>query len=150
MSQKITHSTQDVSQRFPAHGIVEAQVDGRVVRHVAIGPFNDELLVAFTTIHEPIAQEMASSGRWLDFYVLQQSALTTPQTIAGYAQYLKHLSQCGLAPAATVFILPRDVEGATVMRPLYEKLFADAGLRFAAFDERADAEVWLQTELKNL
>jgi len=114
---------------FHAHGLVESEVDGRLLRNVAYGPFNEELFEAYAAVHVPLANAMAAVGEpWVDLYLIRDNALATAQTMVDYTNYLIETKAAGRAAIATAFVLSNEVEGADIMRPLYLQCFAEAGL----------------------
>lgn len=150
MASNPKHSTDDAHPlKFRPHGRVEMQIDGNVVRHIAYGPFNEELIIAYADIDASILSEMAGKGRWVVLSEIKDSALASPQTLHEYTRYLKEISARGVAPCATALVIAPGVEGARIMTPMLIKCYADAGIPFRIFEQSEEAKAWVQSMLND-
>lgn len=148
MSNTITTSTDQFgSTRFSPHGRVEHEDRGRLLVARAEGPFNAELMGALLKMAKATFPVMAAKGPWANIATFRVSALCSPEVLAGLTDGLCQMVQSGVAPAATAFVLPFDVEGAAFMGPLFAKAFADAGLRYEYFANFDAASTWLDSVL---
>lgn len=148
MSNTITTSTsQFAPTRFSPHGRVGYEDRGRLLWACAEGPFNAELMGALLRMAKATFPVMAGRGPWANLATFSVSALCSPEVLAGLTDGLNQIVQLGIAPAATAFVLPSDVEGASLMGPLFAKAFGDAGLRYAYFADFDAAYAWLESVL---
>lgn len=148
MSNTITTSTDHFAPtRFSPHGRVDYEDRGRLLFARAEGPFNAELMGALLRMAKATFPVMAARGPWANIATLSGSALCSPEVIAGLTDGLHQIVQLGVAPAATAFVLPSDVEGASFMGPLFAKAFGDAGLRYEFFANFDAAYAWLESVL---
>lgn len=148
MSNTIFTSTdQFAPKRFTPHGRVEYEDRGRLLWSRAEGPFNAELMGALLRMAMATFPAMAAKGPWANVATFSVSALCSPEVLAGLSDGLRQMVQAGIAPAATAFVLPCEVEGAAIMGALYAKAYADAGLRYAFFANFDSAHDWLESVL---
>lgn len=134
--------------RFPAHGRAAFSVDGRLLITEAEGPFNAELVAA---LRQPVllaAEPLRAQGRpWGQLSRFRRSALASPEALAAFTQLLTEMHAEGVAPLFTAYVLGDEVEGATLMGPLFRRCFESAGLGFAHFAHEDEARAWLQDRL---
>lgn len=143
-----TRSTDEIPRhRFRAHGRVDFRVDGRLLLTEAIGPFNAELVQAVQNLVREVFGEMAAGPPWGQLVRFHESALASPETLEQFTLMLCALRAQGLTPHATAYVLPPDVEGATLMARPFQQCFEQAGLRFAHFAADGEARAWLQAQL---
>ena len=148
MSNTITTSTDQFGPtRFSLHGRVEYEDRGRLIFATAVGPFNAELMGALLRMAKATFPVMAGRGPWANLATFSVSALCSPEVLAGLRDGLHQIVQLGIAPAATAFVLPSDVEGASLMGPIFAKAFGDAGLRYDYFANFDAAYAWLESVL---
>jgi len=133
--------------RFRAHGRVDFHVDGPLLLTEAIGPFNAELVQAVQALVHEIYREMAAGPPWGQLVRFHESALASPDTLEQFTLALCALHAQGLTPHVTAYVLPPEVEGATLMARPFQHCFEQAGLRFAHFAGDGEARAWLQAEL---
>ena len=129
--------------KFRKHGRVEYDPHGRLLLTSATGPFNAELIAALRELAIITFPNMALLGSWAQCVVFHESAMGGADVLAGLAELLKDLANMGVAPAATAFVLPPGVEGASIMAPLWELCYKAANMRFAAFEQSGDAAAWI-------
>ncbi len=128
--------------RFRPHGRVDYEQRGRVLWCTATGPFNAELVEALKGLATTIFPAMAAQGPWASICTFRQSALCSPEVLAEFTGLIRQLAALNLAPTANAFILKPDIDGAELMRPLYEKCFRDAEVCFGAFTLAEEAVQW--------
>ncbi|MGM9484357.1 hypothetical protein ACS5PN_24390 [Roseateles sp. NT4] len=128
--------------RFRPHGRVEYEQQGRVLWCTATGPFNAELVEALKNLATSTFPAMAANGPWASICTFRHSALCSPEVLAEFTGLIRQLAAMNLAPTANAFILKPDIDGATLMRPLYEKCFRDGGVRYEAFTTAEQAAQW--------
>ncbi|MFO1253412.1 MAG: hypothetical protein U1E77_20280 [Inhella sp.] len=133
--------------RFRAHGRVDFRIDGRLLLTEAVGPFNTELVQAVQALVREVFGEMAAGPPWGQLVHFHESALASPDTLEQLTLLLCALRTEGLAPFVTAYVLPVDVEGATLMVRPFQQCFEQAGLRFAHFAHAGEAQTWLLAQL---
>lgn len=145
---KTTYSTDEVGAgTFRPHGRVEYEVRGNVLWTRAIGPFNVELANSMEELVRVIFPEMAQKGTWVNLCVFEHSALCSNDVLAHLCTLGKRVVDAGLAPSGLAFVLPSDVEGASLMGPLYNSCMVAAGLRFEWFSTVELASNWASSLL---
>lgn len=128
--------------KFRPHGRVQYEEQGRVLWSNATGPFNAELIDALTDLVKSTFPGMAAKGPWVNICLFRTSAMCSPEVLTIFTAMMKQIVALNLAPTGAAFILTPDVEGASVMGPLYEKCFQDAGIRYASFSSIEQACEW--------
>ena len=131
------------TSKFKPHGRVECQERGNVLLATAFGPFNMELLGALQAMAGESFPKMVAKGRWVHIATFLDSALCAPNVLEGLKEAMHQLVQLGVAPELTAFVLPTDVEGHSLMGPLYAKAFEASGARFKYFHTLDEANAWV-------
>lgn len=143
-----TYNTNDLKiTQFDAHGSLNQQVEGRVLRTRARGPFNAEMLKVTAAIQLPLFAEMSSGGKWVEILEFSNSALATADALALFAPYLQESKAAGIAPVATAIVLGDRLEGAAIMRERYAAAYASAHWPCAFFATIPEAEAWARQML---
>lgn len=133
------------TSKFKPHGRVEYEERGNVLLGTAFGPFNMELLGALQVMAGEKFPKMATKGRWVHIATFRNSALCAPEVLEGLKDAMLQLVQLGVAPELTAFVLPPDVEGHSLMGPLYAKAIQASGARFRYFHTLDEANAWVSS-----
>ena len=145
---KSTYNTDNLKiTQFDAHGSLSMQIEGRVLRSRARGPFNAEMLEATEVLESPLFAEMSLGGKWVEILEFWNSALATADALAQLDTYLQRIKVKGIAPLATAIVLGDRLEGAAIMRERYAAAYASADWPCAFFSTVAEAETWARQEL---
>lgn len=137
------HSTDALPWRgFPAHGRVAFALAANRLSGDARGPFNEELVAQLRRLLPSLIQQL-NGAPWDHLCRFHDSALCSPEALSALGALLTELAQAGMAPRRTAYVMGAEVEGASLMRPLFEQGFQRAGLVFRGFDNEADAVAWL-------
>ena len=145
---KSTYNTDNLKiTQFDAHGSLSMQIEGRVLRSRARGPFNAEMLEATEVLESPLFAEMSLGGKWVEILEFWNSALATADALAQLDTYLQRIKVKGIAPLATAIVLGDSLEGAAIMRERYAAAYASADWPCAFFSTVAEAETWACQEL---
>lgn len=148
MTEPPRHSTDQFSDSdFRPHGLVEVWLEGNVLRYDAVGPFNRELVRAIAQAQHDIMVAARAAGPFVEVVTIRASALVTPDGLAELALILNDVNQQGLAPLAVAYVMAADVEGASIMAPVFRRRYEDQGRVFQVFKELEDAQAWAQTLL---
>lgn len=138
------YCTDDLPQgAFRLHGRVEFELEHPLLRTRAVGPFNKELVEALSRLVPQVFREMSVSGPWMELVQFEESMLAAPEVMQGFTAVLGELARQGLVARATAHVLNPEVEGTTVMAPLFAQAYAKAGLRYAHFTSEEEARAWL-------
>ena len=145
---KSTYNTDNLKiTQFDAHGSLSMQIEGRVLRSRARGPFNAEMLEATEVLESPLFAEMSLGGKWVEILEFWNSALATADALAQLDTYLQRIKVKGIAPLATAIVLGDSLEGAAIMRERYAAAYASADWPCAFFSTVDEAETWARQEL---
>jgi hypothetical protein len=137
------HRTDEFAQgAFQPHGLVEVWLDGRNLRYDAVGPFNRELIRAIAKAQHDIMLAAKARGPCVEIVTIRESALVTPDGLAELAAILQDVNHQGLAPLAVAYVMAPDVEGASLMAPVFRKRYQDQGRVFQVFETLEDAQTW--------
>ena len=132
---------------FEVHGSLSIQIDGRILRSRARGPFNREMLEPVAVVEHPLFAKMTSGGDWVEVLEFWNSALATAEAFAALEHYLQSVKTAGIAPLATAIVLDDTLEGAAIMRERYAAAYASADWPCAFFSQSDAAEAWARQML---
>lgn len=150
MSNKSRASTKEIPVKgFNPHGSMELEVSGQLNVMEAIGPFNVQLVLAGDVAQQKLDAELQQKGRWATMLIFRESALASFEVLTEIEGIVRRRMSQGLCPVGVALVLGNDVEGATLMRPLYLKAYVNAGVLTRVFDNVEDGKAWLQSLLAN-
>lgn len=148
MTEPPRHNTDQFSNSdFRPHGLVEVWLQGNVLRYDAVGPFNRELVRAIGQAQHDIMVAAKAAGPCVEIVTIRESALVTPDGLAELAAILAEVNHQALAPRAVAYVMAPEVEGASLMAPVFRKRYQDQGRVFQVFEKLEDAHTWAQTLL---
>ncbi|MBK9235398.1 MAG: hypothetical protein IPO19_04735 [Rhodoferax sp.] len=137
------HRTDEFAQgAFQPHGLVEVWLDGRILRYDAVGPFNRELVRAIAKAQHDIMVAAKARGPCVEIVTIRESALVTSDGLAELAAILHDVNHQGLAPLAVAYVMAPEVEGASIMAPVFRSRYQSQGRVFELFDRLEDAQTW--------
>ncbi len=128
---------------FPPHGKVAILVEGPVMRMCITGPFNAELVRAFSSAfiaamgRLPPDQPFACLAEW------QGSMLTQLDALAMYKRLLVNSRPALGHLRGTVFLIPEHIEARALMLPLWRKLYEEVDYPMAIAASAAEADALL-------
>ena len=128
---------------FKPHGVIESRVEGNLFVQEGSGPFNKEILLAMNAVHAEAKKLLPPAGPWYALFIFDISALAPREMLEELRQYLTIQVTQNLASQATALVLPRSVEAATLMKPIYLRVWREAGIPCEAFENVAEAKAWL-------
>ncbi len=132
---------------FKPHGRLALWTEGSVMHIQAEGPFNREAVLALGLAMKQLYQTLPLDREFVFLLEFRASLMASPEAMAAYGDFLKAMSMAKRAPKAVVFVVAPEVEGASLMLPLFARLYAEHGRQFAAFETMAPAEHWLRERL---
>jgi hypothetical protein len=130
---------------FRPHGRAEYEDRGKLLWAKAFGPFNSELMAAVLEMAKITFPAMTAKGPWGHICTFHESALCSLDVLSDLARALGQMVQAGVAPQVMAFVLPADVEGSSLMPPLYEKTLKDVGVPFKCYSEVEAAQAWVES-----
>ena len=134
---------------FKPHGRSEVAVDGKIFRLQTEGPFNIEAIQAINTTRLHLLESKAPTGPYAFVNRWRGSALMSMDALAEYeaglrAAYINRFRP----PVAMAWIIPSDVEGSSMMKPLFERIFRDVGIPYGQFEDADSAEAWVANQMQ--
>jgi hypothetical protein len=147
ISQSKRSSAEFATGVFRPHGQVDIWAEGSLVRLEAYGPFNREGIQAMGLAMRDLFASVPVGGRFGDILVMHESLMASPDALASFEAFLQAMSQAKTAPVAVAYVAAPEVEGRSLMLPIYAEIYARHGRRFAAFEHLADAEAWVREQL---
>ena len=133
---------------FRPHGEVEIWAEGNVMRLDAVGPFNKEVVIALGATWNSLFDEMPPHGPFANIIVLRRSVVVSQEVLDAFGEFLHANNRAGRGASAIAFVVAPDVEGRSLMLPMFAATYAAAGRLFAAFETEAEADVWVRARLK--
>ena len=141
-------STDEVTaSQFAAHGRVEMLFVGDFLLYEACGPFNKELFESLAVAQMDFLKAADHQGPWASICLVQGSGLTSPEGVARYEEMIRAPKPDKFTPLATAFVVPPDVEGGSLMLPLFAAIFARVGRPFKGFATMASARAWVDSQI---
>ena len=128
---------------FAPHGKAEFSRQGQRLLGVAEGPFNLELA---QEVHRRVldwCRRLHAEGEFDHLCEFRGSALATPEALQQLGRMLRDVTAEGIAPVRTAYVFPPDLEGGSLLAPLFERTFSANGLAMKLFASRAEAQAWL-------
>ncbi|MET0519696.1 MAG: hypothetical protein ABW005_12805 [Burkholderiaceae bacterium] len=132
---------------FRPHGRIEFWAEGPVIRVLAEGPFNREAVQAVGLAMRDLFASSPRGQRFADLLEFRGSLMASPDALAAFAEFLRAMSAAGTAPIAVAFVIAPEVEGRSLMLPIFTQLYAEHQRDFAAFETAAEAQRWLRERL---
>lgn len=133
--------------RFRPHGRISiTSIEDGIVVYSAAGPFNCELLDAVEVMETDILKEVKeTTGDWIEVVVFNGSCMASNEFMDKLTAYLERMKCRSLAPIASVYIFSSKVEGASFMKPKYERSYTAAGIEFNAFATKEEGIAWSES-----
>jgi hypothetical protein len=134
------------SDLFVPHGAVDFVAEGQRLFGRAEGSFNLELAQHVRQRVTVWCRRLHAEGRFDHLCEFRGSALATPEALTQYRYLLRDLHSEGIAPARTAYVFPPDLEGGSLMAPMFLRAFEAAGVPLRIVASRAEALAWLNQE----
>ncbi|MCX7146942.1 MAG: aldehyde dehydrogenase family protein [Sulfuritalea sp.] len=112
------------------------------------GPFNKEVVIALGATWNNLFDEMPVHGPFANIIVLRRSVVVSQEVLDAFGEFLHANNRAGRGASAVAFVVAPDVEGRSLMLPMFAATYAAAGRLFAAFETEAEADVWVRARLK--
>lgn len=122
--------------------------DGAIVHVVAEGPFNLEGVELFSRRMQALYRELPEGRPFVNLTELRHTLLATPDAWAKLETHLRRISASGLPLIGTAWIVAPEIEGRSLLLPLVERLFGQAGRVFKVFETMDAAQAWGQELLR--
>lgn len=132
---------------FRPHGSVEMWKDGSVVHLIAEGPFNLETVHGVGRAMKELFATQPPQGRFVDILEMRTSIMASMEVMTAFGRFLAEMSSAKTAPLAVAYVVAPEVEGRSLMLPIFARVYAEHGRRFAAFETMAEARAWALEQL---
>jgi hypothetical protein len=134
--------------RYRPHGHSEVFTGGEIIWIETEGPFNLEAVVAIRATRAHLLETSVRQGRYAYLNKWRNSAMMPMEALLEYGNGLQRdYAEKDAAPCAIAWVFPDDIEGGTMMRPHYERLFSGVGIPFAIFADEDSALTWVRGQL---
>jgi hypothetical protein len=124
---------------FAPHGVMSVHQQGPLITCVAHGPFNTEFMVAYGRMWMQHLQVWTGEQAFVLFTVWQGSMLASPDALAHFGGLVK-IASTGFPPGTlNLWQVPADIEGRSLMLPLWRQQMLDNGLLIEIVEDEAAA-----------
>ena len=127
-------------------GHITAHIADRVLFFESTGPFDGEIVEAVIRAYRPLLQRLADGGPFAHVSTFHRSMLATPDALEAFDQLLGEWRRSGLAPIANAYVAAADIEGRSLMMPIFANVFSGFS-PFREFDRFDAAEAWARQQL---
>jgi hemerythrin len=132
---------------FNAGGKIGYQVEGRILRTTATGPFDTELVAAIPAAISDLIARLVQRGKWGQIITFQRNAMGSPTSMAEFEAYLKSRYINRDTNPVTALVFRPDVEGGQTMAPKFLKCYQDAGIESCIFGNYSAARDWVESRI---
>ena len=133
---------------FRPHGRIEIWAEGNVVRLDAAGPFNREVILAMGTTWRALYSGMSEDEPFAGIVSIHHSLMASQEVLDALRDFLVANTAEHHASRVVAWVVPADVEGASLMMPRLARVLTEAGRNFRTFDNEAAAEAWVREQLR--
>jgi hypothetical protein len=133
-----------MTSKFSAHGRAHFAIAANVVRLYVEGPWNQELVFETHQAMQRALLEMQHAA-WGMLVIIEKSALCDPQAMAAIRKAATE-EKAKTGRSVTAWVLPSDVEGASIMRALVKDIYAGIN-PVRVFEIEVEAERWVVEQL---
>lgn len=133
---------------FRPHGRAEMWAEGKVIRLSAVGPFNQEAVVAIGAAWRQLFADLPRHEMFADIITATGSMMAGPDVISAFGLFLKANTAAHIAPCAVAWVVAPDVEGAELMIPQFKAVYESAGRNIAFFETDEAAQTWVRAQLQ--
>ncbi len=151
MTDKIYSTSSVKSLYFAQHGSVEMKLlDSGVLAYKATGPFNLETLVAIDKLHhnEVFIELLKHQQQWSEVIEFHVSCLFTHEAIETLGKYIVFNRQQGIPLKGVAFVIPKDMEGASLTVDLIAPLYKKSSFPFKRFTDVSEGLLWAEKLLQ--
>jgi hypothetical protein len=136
------------SDLFVPHGQVAFSSEGQRLFGSAEGPFNVELAQEVQWRVTEWCRRLHAQGPFDHCCEFRGSALATPDALLQLSRMLQALVAEGITPAHTAYVFPPDLEGGSLIAPMFVRAFVAVGMPMRLFASRAEALRWLDEQAR--
>jgi hypothetical protein len=135
----------EAHHRFKPHGSCCGDFDGQVASVCVEGPFNVEGIEDAIDIRRQFLATIEPGTHFVMLVIWHGSVLMTRDALQCFEDTLRAgFGDVNRRPIAVAWVVPADVEGATVLDARFAKIYADAALPFRIFSSDDEARCWLR------
>ena len=143
MKQPLMHTHQFRTTAFSPHGDVALWYENHIAYFEAIGPFNVERVESLAVLQAEFIRQINPQGPWASIAVFKVSAVMSPDCLTRYEDLTSDHQRIGFAPVATAFVMAPEVDGHSLMAPLFARVFERIGRPFMVVSNVDDARSWV-------
>lgn len=135
------------TRHFTQHGIVNIKVlEKGVIFYKAIGPFNLEAIKAIESLHyDQVFLDLRKKySKWSEVVVFEDSCLFTSDAINELGKYIRYNRQHNIPLMGVAFVIPEEMEGASLSDIKIAPLYRDESFPFKRFCRFEDALNWAE------
>ncbi len=136
------------SDLFVPHGQADFRIEGSRLLGAAEGPFNLELAQEVQWRVLEWCRRLHAQGRFDHCCEFRVSVMATPEALVQLSRMLQAVAAEGMAPARTAYVFPPELEGGSLVAPMFLRAFAAVGMPMRIFASRAEALDWLDQEAR--
>jgi hypothetical protein len=90
---------------------------------------------------------MPVNGPFANIIVIRRSVVVSQEVLDAFGEFLRANNRAGRGASAVAFVVAPEVEGRSLMLPMFAATYAAAGRRFAAYETEAEADAWVRERL---
>lgn len=122
-----------MATRFEPHGQFRIWVEGRIICSDVLGPWNLELVQQCLASLDAHARVLAASGPHVGLAIVRGSILCPPDAFTALHQGIRY-SAAHYRCIGNVVVGGPEVEGWTLLRPMYERMYSAISPYYMADD----------------
>ena len=128
---------------FVAHGQYEARIENHIFFCSVTGPLNVEGILALGKARRACLSQVIEPSTIPSIVVLSRSMLMSPDAFELYAKNLKQDLQEIKSTLVMAYVVPNDIEGRSIMLPMFDRIFKENNITWQIFDNVDDAKNWI-------
>lgn len=129
---------------------IDYRIEGRILRTLAAGPFNDELVSAIPRSINDLLVKLIQQGKWGQIITFERSAVTSQAALSEFTAYLQLRYLSPETRPATALVIGHDIEGALTMAPLFQRCYQSAGIECNVFEDYSTAHYWVKSKIRQI
>ena len=127
---------------------IEYHIEGRILRTVATGPFQDELVAAIPLTIRDMLIKLVQQGKWGQIVTFQKDASASQAVLDEFASHLKSRYLHPETRPVTALVFGHNLKGGQEMAPEFCKCYAAAGVECVVFEDYSTAQYWVKSKIR--
>ncbi len=133
---------------FRTRAEIEYRIEGRILRTVVTGPFQNELVAAIPlTIRDKLIK-LVQQGKWGQIVTFQRDATASPAVLEEFARHLKARYLKPETRPVTALVFAPQLKGGQLMAPEFCKCYEGAGVECGIFEDYSTAQYWVKSKIR--